>query len=158
MIRAFTSIERDIKTIFFVEFNQYSIEWSLNFDSFVTVVRRFHAITDQYCQTRIYFSFLSITNSFSNSNNSSNKFKNKFFTQQSIFFIIDRKSFSITSRRLNTFFLSSYVFKNDRLHDSKSHVRLSIVLSYSFIIDRFRFNLSTKQFSVFVDIWSIEIR
>ena len=156
--RAFTSVERDIKTIFFVEFNQYSIEWSLSSDSFVTVVRKFHAITDQYRQTRIYFNFLSITNTSFDSNDSSNKFKNKFLIQQSISFIIDRKSLLITFRRLNSFFLSSDVFRSDRFNNSKSHVRLSIASSYSFIIDRSRFNISTKQFSVFADIQSTETR
>ena len=150
--RAFTSIERDIRTISFVEFNQYSIEWFLNSDSFVIVVRKFHAITDQYRQTRIYFNFLSISNKFSDNNDSSNKFKNRFFTQQSISFIIDRESFSITFRRLNSFFLSSDVCRNNKFNNSKSHVRLSIVSSYSFIIDCFRFNISTKQFFVFADI------
>ena len=59
---------------------------------------------------------------------------------------------------MNSSFLSSDVFRSDKFNNSKSHVRLSVASSYLFIIDRFRFNISTKQFSVFVDIQSTKIR
>ena len=130
-------IQDDIKAIFFVEFNSYSIEWILNSDSFVFVARKFHAIIVQYKLIRIYFNFLSIIISLSNSNdNISSRNRNKFFDtqQQSLSSIIDRKSFSIISRRLNSFFLSLNASRSDKFNDSKSHVRWSISL-ISFLIN-----------------------
>ena len=156
--RVFVTINRDIKTIFTVEFNSYSIEWILSRDSFAAVVRRFHIVTVQYRQTRIYFNFLSITNNSSNNNDNTSRDKNRFDIQQSRFSIIDRKSISIISRKFNFFFISD-VSRSDRFDDSKqsSHVRLLIVSSFSFLIENFNNRrVSIKQFSI--DIQSIDTR
>ena len=157
--RAVVSQKRDIRTIFFVEFNSYSFNWTLKRDSFITVVRNFHAIIEQYRQTRVYQNFLFVTKISSSNNDSSNKFRSKFFTQQSFFSITDRVS--ITSQRFNSFFISN-AFKNDKFNNSekKSYVRLSIASSFSISIESFdNRHFSTKQFfTAIVFIQSTDIR
>ena len=150
--RIFTFDERDIRLIFFVEFNQFSFDWTLKSDSFVNVVRVFHAIIVQYRFIRIYFNFLLIIedNFIDNNDFVLNKFKNRSFStikQKSIFSSVDRVAISFlsfTSRRLNSSFIFSNAFKNDKFNDlKKSFVRLLITSNFSFIINNRQ--ISTKQ-------------
>ena len=57
--------KRIIKTFEFVESIHFSIDWILKSDFFVSVVRNFHVVIEQYRQIRIYQNFLLIARNFS---------------------------------------------------------------------------------------------